>query len=407
MRQPVRIVELGAQGDGVTEEGLFVPGALPGESARVTVAGHRATLVEITARAPERITPVCPHFGECGGCTLQHVGGDFLSGWKRDLIARSLSARGISGVEIAPTLTSPAGSRRRAVFGGRRTKKGTLVGFHAPSSNQLVAIRDCPVVRPAVLEAMDLLHEIVALGASRKGEVKLVVTESAAGLDVAATGGKPLDGGLFGRLVAATATSGIARLSWDGEPVIARDPPVQQMGRARVVPPPGGFLQATEEGAAALVEAVRRAVGQARTVADLFAGCGTFALPLAERSEVRAVEADAGALAALDAGWRHAEGLKRIETEVRDLFARPLLTREFAEIEAVVLDPPRQGARTQCEQLAVCDIGRLAMVSCNPATFARDVRILIDGGFRLDWVQPVDQFRWAPHVELAAALVRE
>lgn len=402
----VQIAELGAQGDGVTAEGLFVPGALPGETARVSVSGHRATLIEVTAPVLERTEPVCAHFGTCGGCALQHANDDLLAGWKRDLIARALAARGITDVEIAPTLTSPPGSRRRVTFSGRRTKKDTVLGFHAAGSDQLVGIEACPVARPAIVASLDLLHDLIGVGASRKGELRLIVTDASVGLDIAVTGGKPLDGGLYGRLVAATATSGIARLTWDDEPIIQRDPPAQTMGRAQVVPPPGGFLQATAEGEAALVDAVRRVVGDTDMVLDLFAGCGTFTLPLAENAEVRAVEDDAPALEALDAGWRGAPELKRVETERRDLFRRPYLTRELEKIPAAVLDPPRQGARAQCEQLAQSGVGRIAMVSCNPATFARDVRLLLDGGYRMDWIQPVDQFRWSPHVELVASMTR-
>lgn len=406
MAEVVEIVELGAQGDGVTADGLFVPGALPGETAQVSVAGHRATLIDVTAPVLERINPVCPHFGSCGGCSLQHANDDLLAGWKRDLIARALSARGITDVEIAPTITSPPASRRRVTFSGRRTKKDTVIGFHAAGSDQLVGVEQCPVARPAIVASLDLLRDLIGVGASRKGELRLVVTDASAGLDIAVTGGKPLDGGLYGRLVAATATSSIARLTWDGEPVIQRDPPAQTMGRAQVVPPAGGFLQATAEGEAALVTAVRRIVGDADMVLDLFAGCGTFTLPLAENAEVRAVEGDALALEALDAGWRGAPDLKLVETERRDLFRRPFLTRELEKIPAAVLDPPRQGARAQCEQLAESSVERVAMVSCNPATFARDVRLLLDGGYQLDWIQPVDQFRWSPHVELAASLSR-
>ena len=406
MAEVVEIVELGAQGDGVTADGLFVPGALPGETAQVSVAGHRATLIEVTAPVLERVTPVCPHFGACGGCSLQHANDDLLAGWKRDLIARALSARGITNVEIAPTITSPPASRRRVTFSGRRTKKDTVIGFHAAGSDQLVGVEQCPVARPAIVASLDLLRDLIGVGASRKGELRLVVTDASAGLDIAVTGGKPLDGGLYGRLVAATATSSIARLTWDGEPVIQRDPPAQTMGRAQVVPPAGGFLQATAEGEAALVTAVRRIVGDADMVLDLFAGCGTFTLPLAENAKVRAVEGDALALEALDAGWRGAPDLKLVETERRDLFRRPFLTRELEKIPAAVLDPPRQGARAQCEQLADSAVGRVAMVSCNPATFARDVRLLLDGGYQLEWIQPVDQFRWSPHVELAASLSR-
>ena len=178
------------------------------------------------------------------------------------------------------------------------------------------------------------------------------------------------------------------------------------MGRALVVPPPGGFLQATAHGEAALVKAVREALAGAQNITDLFSGSGTFSLPLAELADVRAVESDAAALEALDAGWRKAEGLRRVTTEVRDLFHRPLLEREFEKTDAVVIDPPRQGARAQTEQLARSKVERIAAVSCNPATFARDARMLIDGGYRLDWVQPVDQFRWSPHVELAARFSR-
>ena len=406
MAEVVEIVELGAQGDGVTADGLFVPGALPGETAQVSVAGHRATLIEVTAPVLERVTPVCPHFGACGGCSLQHANDDLLAGWKRDLIARALSARGITDVEIAPTITSPPASRRRVTFSGRRTKKDTVIGFHAAGSDQLVGVEQCPVARPAIVASLDLLRDLIGVGASRKGELRLVVTDATAGLDIAVTGGKPLDGGLYGRLVAATATSSIARLTWDGEPVIQRDPPAQTMGCAQVVPPAGGFLQATAEGEAALVNAVRRIIGDADMVLDLFAGCGTFTLPLAENAEVRAVEGDALALEALDAGWRGAPDLKLVETERRDLFRRPFLTRELEKIPAAVLDPPRQGARAQCEQLADSAVERVAMVSCNPATFARDVRLLLDGGYQLEWIQPVDQFRWSPHVELAASLSR-
>jgi len=173
-----------------------------------------------------------------------------------------------------------------------------------------------------------------------------------------------------------------------------------------VIPPAGGFLQASRVAETALVAAMRRAVGPAKRIADLFAGSGTFALPLAEQAEIWALESDPGSVAALDAAWRKAEGLKAIRAEVRDLVHRPVRPHETKGLEAAIFDPPRQGARAQCEQLAQADIPRLGAVSCNPATFARDARLLIDGGYRLDWVQPVDQFRWSPHVELAAGLTR-
>jgi 23S rRNA (uracil1939-C5)-methyltransferase len=400
------IESLGAQGDGVTAEGTFVPFALPGESVRITPSGHRARLDAILSRAPERAEPPCPHFGRCGGCALQHASDRLLAEWKRDLVRRALASRGIEGIEIRPTVTSPPGSRRRATFAARRTRKGALVGFHAPASDEIVPVAACPVTDPALIAALPALAELAETGASRKGAMRLTVTASERGLDVAAEGGKPVGGPMYGQLVATAATRDLARLSWDGEPLVTRRKPLQRFGNAWVTPPPGGFLQATREGEAALVAAMREAVGDAAGIADLFAGSGTFALPLAERAEVFAADADAAALAALDEGWRGAEDLRPVRTERRDLWHRPVLPRDLKGFGAVVFDPPRAGARAQVEQLALSEVPRIGAVSCNPATFARDARRLIDGGYRLDWVLPVDQFRWSPHVELAAAFSR-
>ncbi len=408
------IEALGAQGDGVTAEGVFVPFALPGERVRYVPSGHqashRARLEAVLSRAPGRAEPPCPHFGRCGGCALQHASDELVAEWKRDLVRRALASRGIEGVEIRPTVTSPPGSRRRATFAARRTRKGTLVGFHAAGSDEIVPIATCPVSEPALVAALPILAELAEIGASRKGTLRLTVTASERGLDVAAEGGKPVEGPLYGQLVAVAATRDLARLSWEGEALVTRRQPVQRMGSAWVAPPPGGFLQATAHGEAALVAAMREAAGGTAAgptrIADLFAGSGTFALPLAEGAEVFAADADPGALAALDAGRRGAEGLRRIETERRDLWHRPLLARELDGFGAVVFDPPRAGARGQAEQLARSTVPLVGAVSCNPATIARDARTLIDGGYRLDWVLPVDQFRWSPHVELAAAFSR-
>ncbi len=406
MAEEVVIEALGAQGDGTTADGLFVPGVLPGERVRVTRTGHRARVEQLLVPSDDRVEVGCPHADTCGGCSLQHASDTLVARWKRDLIVRALAARGIHDVEVRETVTSPPGSRRRVTFAGRRTKKGVLVGLHAEGSDEIVPIPGCIVARPEILEAVPVFERIVAAGASRKGVLRLLVTDSEAGLDVSVTGGKAVEGGLYGELIAIAATSNLARLAWEGEAVVTRRAPAQPMGKASVTPPPGGFLQATAQGEAALVAAVREALGTPRRVLDLFAGAGTFALPLAETSEVHAVEVEAEALEALDAAWRHTPGLKRIETETRDLFRRPLLEREFSRFDAVVFDPPRVGARAQTEELATAGIGRISAVSCNPATFARDARALVDGGYRLDWVLPVDQFRWSPHVELAAAFSR-
>ncbi|HEY5720208.1 MAG TPA: class I SAM-dependent RNA methyltransferase [Gammaproteobacteria bacterium] len=407
MADEVEIESLGAQGDGVAEGGtLYVPYALPGERVRVVRHGARAQVQAVLRRAPERIKPVCPHFGTCGGCSLQHASEKFTALWKRGLVEAALGARGISGVAIRPTVTSPPESRRRITVAARRTKKGVLIGFHGPAESEIVPIAACPVAEPALVAALPRLEEVAGLAASRKGEVRLTLTLTNGGIDLAVADAKPVEGAAQALLAGVAARAGVARLGWNGE-VLAEMRRVEvTMGRARVVPPPGGFLQATRAGEAALVEAVREAVGGAGRIADLYAGCGTFSLPLAEQAEIHAVEGDAPALAALDAAWRATPGLKRVTCERRDLVHRPLQAEEFKGLDAAVIDPPRAGARWQAQQLARSAVPRIAAVSCNPATFARDARVLIDGGYRLDWVQPVDQFRWSPHVELVAAFRR-
>jgi 23S rRNA (uracil1939-C5)-methyltransferase len=407
MADAVEIESLGAQGDGVAEGGaLYVPYTLPGERVRVVRHGVRARVEAVLAPSPERVQPVCPHFGTCGGCALQHASERFTALWKRDMIAVALGARGITEVAIRPTVTSAPGTRRRITVAARRTRKGVLIGFHAPAATDIVPIQTCAVAEPSLIAALPRLEEVAGLAASRKGEARLTLTLTNGGIDVAVTGAKVIDGPAQALLAGVAARAGIARLGWNGEAVATMRTPEVTMGRARVVPPPGGFLQPTRDGAEALVEAVGEALGNAGRIADLFAGSGTFTLPLAEQAEVHAIEGEEDALAALDAAWRATPGLKRVRCECRDLTHRPLLPAEFKGVEAVVIDPPRTGARAQADQLARGEVPRIAAVSCNPATFARDARILIDGGYRLDWVQPVDQFRWSAHVELVAAFSR-
>jgi 23S rRNA (uracil1939-C5)-methyltransferase len=407
MSDEVEIESLGARGDGIAAGGaLFVPYTLPGERVRVVRHGERGRAEAVLKASTDRVAPQCPHFGVCGGCALQHASERFTALWKRDLIAVALAARGITDVAIRPTITSAPESRRRITVAARRTRKGVLIGFHAPADTDIVPIETCVVAEPSLIAALPRLEELAGLAASRKGEVRFTLTLTNGGIDVAVTGAKEMDGPAQALLAGVAARAGIARLGWNGEEVAVMRTPEITMGRARVVPPPGGFLQPTREGELALVEAVGEAAGNAGRITDLFCGSGTFALPLAEQAEIHAVEGEAGAVAALDAAWRAAAGLKLIRSERRDLAHRPLLPAEFKGAEAVVIDPPRAGARNQAEQLARSDVPRIASVSCNPATFARDARILIDGGYRLDWVQPVDQFRWSPHVELVAAFRR-
>ena len=397
----IRVEHLTHQGMGRTTEGRFVPRVLPGEEIELLEDGS----ARILTPSADRVAPPCRHYKSCGGCAMQHASDEFVAKWKVETVARALSAQGIEA-EISGIETSPASSRRRAKLSGRRTKKGTLVGFHGRASDVVVEVPDCRLLAPALLATLPALHDLTALAASRKGEVGLTLTESLAGPDIQIETDKELTGELRIELAALAQKHWIARLVWQDEQVVMIEPPLQRFGKAQVVPPAGAFLQATAEGEAALLRAVKQAVGGASKVADLFSGCGTFALPLAETAEVHAVEGEKAMVAALDRGWRETQGLKRVTSEARDLFRRPLLRDELARFDAVVIDPPRAGAEAQIAEIAASTVPLVAMVSCNPITFARDVKALIAAGFRIESLVVVDQFRWSSHIEVAAKLVR-
>lgn len=400
-----KISRLGLKGDGITEDNLFAPFTLPGEVVSGDVSKDQLTHIKRLSDSPSRITPVCQHFGTCGGCTLQHASDEFLADWKAGTIRRALAAQGIEA-PFRPTDTSPAASRRRATFSAKRTKKTTQVGFHKRGSAEIFELKECHLLTPGIMEALPACHAFAGLGATRKTEIKISVTHSAVGPDIDVRDAKELDGPLRGRLANLAAEHNLARLGWNGEQVVDRKRPTHMIGKAQVLPPSGAFLQATPHGQAALVAAMQEAVGKSKRVLDLFSGCGTFALPLSEKAEVHAVEGIAEMLKAMDAGWRFAKGLKTVTTEARDLFTRPLVPLELRKFDAVVIDPPRAGAKTQMAEIVNSEINLVGAVSCNPVSFARDAKILIDGGFTLEWVLPVDQFRWSGHVELAAKFSR-
>lgn len=400
----VTIERLGHQGDGIAAGPIFAPRTLPGEVVSGDIADGRLDQARIMTPSSDRVKPGCAHYNGCGGCSLQHASDDFVAKWKVQIVEHALKAQGLS-TSIRGLATSPANARRRATLSGRRTKKGALVGFHAPRSDVITPIPKCQLLSPVLIAGLPMCEALVVSGGSRKGTLRITLTESRAGLDVAVSGGKPLDMRLETELAQIAGEHDVARLTWDGEVLATREPPVQMFGTAPVVPPPGAFLQATKEGEAALLAAVREAVGDAKSIIDLFSGSGTFSLPLADQAEILAVESEKAALQALDQGWRHSSGLHHVKTEVRDLFRRPLLPDELTA-DAVVIDPPRAGAEAQVAELAKSDIPRIAAVSCNPVTFARDAKILVDAGYSLDWLVVVDQFRWSSHVELAAAFSR-
>ncbi len=400
------IDRLGHLGDGMAKgpDGLvFVPQVLPGEVVEGELQGDRLLNPRIVTPSTARIKPPCVHARSCGGCMMQHATDDFVANWKLAVVKSALDGQGISTL-FRPILTSPARSRRRATLSARRTRGGTLLGFHARGSDLLIPVPHCQLLHPDLIATFPALEALVQIGGTRSSEMSLTVTRSLGGPDVVVSGGKPVDA--LGQLDLARLAEqhGLARLTWNGEMVALRAQPMQRFGPALVAPPPGAFLQATFEGEQALLQAVSLAIGPARRIIDLFAGCGTFTLPLAARAEVHAVEGDAAMTQALEKAARATTGLHRIKIETRDLFRRPLEPDEFKEIDAVVIDPPRAGAEAQTLALVAAQVARIAMVSCNPVTFARDAKLLVSAGYSLDWVQVVDQFRWSAHVELVACL---
>ena len=396
------ITRLGHQGDGIADGPVYAPRTLPGEVVTGHLDGKVLQDIRIETPADTRVKPPCPHYKACGGCALQHASDSFVADFKQDVVRQALKAQGLEP-EFCPIQVSPARSRRRATMAARRTKKGAMVGFHARASDTITEIPGCQLVDSSILAARDAIAALAEQGASRKTALAVTLTVSDAGLDVAVRGGKELDGPLQIALAGVADGYDLARLTWDDEVVVTRRNPVQRFGDAGVTPPPGAFLQATRDGEAALLGAVTDALTGAERVIDLFAGSGTFSLPLARMAEVHAVEGDASMTDALTKGWRFAQGLKRVTAEARDLFRNPVIAEDLTGFDAAVIDPPRAGAEAQTRELAEAQIPRIAFVSCNPVTFARDAKTLCDAGYCLEWVQVVDQFRWSAHVELAAS----
>ncbi len=408
MTTQVTIRAMGAGGDGVAnlpDGQVFVPFTLPGEVANVARDRNRATLIALLEASPERQDPACEHFEDCGGCALQHWQDEPYRLWKRELVAAALKGRGID-IELDPLVACAPRTRRRAVFAARKTEKGVLLGFNRHQSHEIIDIVECPVTVPEIIARLNDLRAVAGVLAPGSKPFKLAATLTESGLDLAASGCGKLDDAQRRALTAMVMEKGFARLSHEGEIIVEPKKPLIHFGKVPVPVPPGCFLQATAEAENAMAALVLNHVGKSKRVADLFCGVGTFALRIAEKSAVHAVENDAAALAALDRGVRHVQGLKPVTVERRDLFRRPLMPKELLPFNAVVFDPPRAGAEEQAIELAKSKVEKVVAVSCNPVTLARDLAILIRGGYRLDRVTPIDQFLWSPHVEAVAVLTR-
>ena len=414
------IERLGHRGDGVgLHDGrwVYVPLTAPGDRVRVALGepvggGIASRLLELVAGGNDRAEPPCQHFGACGGCLLQHLTAAQQAQWKCDLIREALRRRGISDAALAPIATSPPHSRRRVVLAARRGHRTTFLGFNERHSRRIVDLECCPVSRAEVVSLLPPLRRLLSDLLPESASLDIAVTVLEDGLDVVFIGGAEPDLDTRGRLAAFADAEDLARLSWRAapgrpvEPIAHRRPGTIRFGGVPVILPPGGFLQATEAGEAALVGITQAAVAGAGPVADLFCGAGAISLPLARHGRVLSVDDDREALAALTQAARQAGLGAAVETLARDLYRDPLTPEELAPFAAVVFDPPRAGARDQAAALGASAVPVVVAISCNPVSFARDARLLIDGGYRLHALTPVDQFLWSPHVELAAVFRR-
>jgi len=406
------IDHVGHFGDGVAlADGgnVYVPYTLGGETVAVApVPGHpdRRRLVQVERASPDRIAPFCPHFGICGGCAIQHWEPGRYRAWKRDLVVETLAQAKIA-CDVYPLIDAHGLGRRRITLHARMGTHDVLkVGFAAANSHDIMPVDRCPVLDPGLSGALDAAWALAEPLAPTGKPLDIQMTATDNGLDADVRGSGPLPAKMIATLSGVAEKHGLARLTRHGELVLVRTPPTIAIGTARVTLPPGSFLQATVAGEEALAALVLDHCKGARHIADLFCGVGPFALRLAAKSRVSAFDSDAGAIEALQKAASSTSRLKPVKAEARDLFRRPLMAQELRDYDAIVFDPPRQGAQAQTRQLAAGKVPVVIAVSCNVATFARDARILTDGGYKLEGVTPIDQFRHTPHLELVARFER-
>lgn len=393
------ILRLAARGDGVTADGRYITRAVPGD--HVDEAG---TVIP----GPNHQQSACRHFGTCGGCQLQHVPDRLIAEFATARILHPLERAGIVPEQLMPVHISPPGSRRRAALRATRTKGQVRLGFNAEGAHSLVDIAECPVLRPELFALVGPLRKILAPHLAERSAIGITMTLTDQGVDLLLANLQANTLPVIEGLTDFARTMGLARLSLEGpmgvETLVASADPSVTMGGVTVTLPPAAFLQATQDGEAALVGAVTDISRGATCIADLFAGSGTFALPLSQAADVTAADAAGPAIRALAEAARRAG--RKLETQHRDLFRKPLCADELSKFDAIVIDPPRAGAVAQTEELAKSAVPIIAAVSCNPATFARDAERLVAGGYKLHRLWPVAQFRWSTHIELVAEFRR-
>ncbi len=405
------IEAVGGEGDGVAAGPVYAPFTLAGERVLVSGSGERRDLIEVLEASPERVVPPCPHFGVCGGCALQHWAPEPYLAWKVARLAGTLARQHIETEILAPFATGPGTRRRVALHARSGSREAARLGYKARKSWDLVEIAVCPIADPALQAAIPALKRLAApLFEHPKSAPTLHVTLTPTGIDVEITGVEKKSGGLSAdarvALAERAAAGGFIRVTLDGEAAyLARQPQVR-LGPAMVALPPGAFLQATPQAERAMAAFVAEAAAGAGRIADLYCGVGTFTFGLAGIAPVHAADGSAEAVHALSSALASAPGLHGVTAEARDLTRRPMLAQELRKTDVVVLDPPRAGAIEQSRELAASKVARVIGVSCSPATFARDARTLIDAGFTLERVLPVDQFLWSPHIELVGVFSR-
>jgi 23S rRNA (uracil1939-C5)-methyltransferase len=409
VRETVEITELGRRGDGIAAlangETCFVPHTLAGEIVEVERSGNRSHIIEIKTASPDRVDPICPHFGTCGGCALQHVSPALYQNWKRGIVETALSHKGLTP-EIDPLIDGHGEGRRRVTLHAKREKNEVSAGFMKARSHRILDLDACPILEPTLAPGLDIARAFAALVPTRSKPLDIQFTATDNGLDCNILG-SAIDGAeIFSEVTELANEHNLARVSFDSEIIIERQPPSVMIGEAKLTLPSASFLQATQAGEEILANLLLEHLEDASKIADLFCGLGPYALRLAEFAAIYAADNDAASIAALTHAANNAQNLKAIEAVKRDLFEMPLMPAELNKFEAVLFDPPRAGAKEQAEQLAASSVKLVVAVSCDPVSFARDAAILVEGGYDLKCVTPVDQFKYTPHVELVALFER-
>lgn len=415
----VTIDDLGAQGDGIAHDSqgpVFVSGALKGEKVRIKLEQNknglrRGTLKAVVSASPDRQAPACPHFPECGGCRFQHMADQAYSRFKADQLATLFARNGLDSSVILPIYTTPRATRRRARLAIKRTKNGIIIGFNAARSHSIVEMKECCILMPELSACIEKMRRHLSLWLPYGGECDAQMTALPEGLDIVLIGGPKLDLNARQDLAALADALNVAHLTWrqsdrsGDEPIAYRSHLSVSFARLSVAFPPAAFLQATSEGENALTSFAAQSCTADDKVLDLFCGLGTFGLSMKPASKIHFVDLDGPSVGALDKALK-AAGSPKLTVDQRNLLRDPIGSGEVSEYDLVIFDPPRGGAKAQAERIADSSAPRVIAISCDPSAFVRDAKILIEGGYELACVQPVDQFLWSDHLEIAAKFVR-